>query len=228
MKIIVTGASGLVGAEVVRQAMMDNEIHEIIALVRRPLDIPHVPRQGGEKLRIVVHQNFLSYSMWAELFREQDACLWCLGISQSQVTEEEYHTITYDYTLEAAKAMLKANPSIAFLFVSGGGADSTEKSKTLFARVKGKTENALLRLPFKKLFIVRPGGIKPVHKNKNAALANKIMIPFFPILELLIPNMVISSVQLAKVLLHIAKHGAKKTLLENVDLKQVFQEISRH
>src|ERR1700716_3166945 len=100
MKIIVTGASGLVGAEVVRQAMMDNEMDEITALVRRPLDISHVPKQGGEKLRIVVHQNFLTYSTSAELFKEQDACLWCLGISQSQVSKEEYHTITYEYTLE--------------------------------------------------------------------------------------------------------------------------------
>jgi len=226
MKIIVTGASGLVGAEVVRQAMTDSEIHEITALVRRPLDIPHVPRQGGEKLHVVVHQDFLSYPTAAELFKAQDACLWCLGTSQSQVTPEEYHSITYDYTLEAAKAMLKANPSIAFLFVSGKGADSMETSKTLFARVKGKTENALRRLPFKKLFIVRPGGIKPIHRNKNAALANKLFIPLFPILELLLPNLVISSVELARVLLHIAKHGAPKTLLENLDLKRLFREIA--
>ncbi len=227
MKVLVTGASGLVGAEVVRQAMVDNGIHEITALVRRPLDISNVPKEGGEKLHIVVRQDFLSYSTSAELFKAQDACIWCLGISQSQVTKEMYHTITFDYTLEAARAMLKANPSIAFLFVSGQGADSTEMSKTLFARVKGKTENALLRLPFKKLFIVRPGGIKPIHRNKNAALANKMVTPLFPIFELFLPNLVISSVQLAKVLLHIAKHGAGKTLLENVDLKKLFQEIEK-
>ena len=126
------------------------------------------------------------------------------------MSKEEYHTITYDYTMEAAKAMLQANPSIAFVFVSGGGADSTEKSRTLFARVKGKTENALLRLPFKKLYMARPAGIKPIHQNRNAPLTNKIFIPLFPIFELLMPNLVISSVQLAKVLLHMAKHGATK------------------
>jgi len=227
MKILVTGASGLVGAEVVRQAMLDNGIDEVTALVRRPLDIPHVPKEGGEKLHIVVHQSFLNYSMSADLFKAQDVCVWCLGTSQTQVSKEEYHTITYDYTLEAGKAMLKAKPSIAFLFVSGGGADSTEKSKTLFARVKGKTENALRQLPFRKLFIVRPGGIKPIHRNKNAPLANKMLIPLFPVFELLMPHRVISSLQLAKVLLHIAKYGADKTILENADLKELFQKIEK-
>ena len=137
------------------------------------------------------------------------------------MSKEEYQTITYDYTLAAANAMLSVNPSIAFLFVSGEGADSTEKSRTLFARVKGKTENALQRLPFRKLVIARPGGIKPIHRNENAPWASKLFIPLFPIFELLSPQMVISSVQLAKVLLYLAKHGADKTILRNIDLKKV-------
>jgi uncharacterized protein YbjT (DUF2867 family) len=219
MKILVTGATGLVGAEVIRQAMGDPDVSEITMLVRRQPDIPFLPAVGGSKLGTIIHKDFLDYTSIEDVFRHHDVCLWCLGISQSQVSKEQYHTITYDYTIAAAHALLKTNPAMTFIFVSGEGADSTEKSKTLFAWVKGKTENELQRLPFKKLVIVRPGGIKPVHANPNAPWTNKIMIPLFPIFKLLMPNMVISSVELARVLLHLAKHDAPKILLRNIDLK---------
>jgi uncharacterized protein YbjT (DUF2867 family) len=213
MKIIVTGATGLVGAEVIRQAMNDPRITEIIALTRKATSLSH------PKLRTVIHSDFLDYSLLSDIFRNADACIWCLGISQSQVTKEQYHTITYDYTIKAANAMLYANPAINFIFVSGAGADSSEKSRTLFARVKGKTENALQKLPFKKLVIARPGGIKPIHKNPNTSLFNKLAIPLFPLMELIMPSMVISSVDLAKALLNLAEAGSEKVVLENPALK---------
>jgi uncharacterized protein YbjT (DUF2867 family) len=217
MKIIVTGATGLVGAEVVRQAILDNAITEITALVRKPLEFQH------PKVKTILHENFLDYTTLTEEFKRYDACLWCLGISQSQVNKEQYVNITYNYAVEAAKAMLKANPTIHFIFLSGMGADSMEKSKTLFARIKGKTENELLKMPFKKFHIVRPGGIQPIHKNKNTSLLNKIMIPIFPIFKLLMPGSVITSVELAKVMLHIAKNGAPKQLMENLDLQAIYK-----
>lgn len=167
----------------------------------------------------------MDYSTLSDVIKKHDAFLWCLGISQSQVSKEEYQTITYDYTIAAANAVEKVNPEMTFLFLSGMGADSSEKSKTIFARVKGKAENALLKMSFKKLFIVRPGGIKPIHKNPNTAFSNKMMIPFFPILELLYPAMVISSVQLAKVIVHIAKNGSEKQLMENTFLKEIAKNL---
>lgn len=215
MKIIVTGGTGLVGAEVIRQAIIDNDIQEVTAIVRKPLEIEH------PKVKTIIHTNYSDYSTLTEVFKQNDAFLWCLGISQSQVSKEEYNAITYDYTIAAAKAMQQTNPAATFLFVSGMGADSTEKSRTLFARVKGKTENELKRLGLKNLYIVRPGGIKPIHKNKNTAFTNKIMIPFFPLLKLLMPSGVITSVELAKVMLHIVKKGTELKLLENIDLKNL-------
>lgn len=161
-----------------------------------------------------------------ELFKNADACLWCLGISQSQVSKEQYHVITYDYAMAAANAMLNANPTISFLFLSGGGADSTEQSKTLFARVKGKTENALKNLPFKQLIIARPGGIKPITKNPNAPFVNKLVLPLFPIMELFAPSLVITSVDLAKALLYLVKNGTDKLILENVDLKNIAKSLN--
>ena len=220
MNIIVTGATGLVGAEVIREAIKDDGISSITALARRPLTIPQHP-----KLNTIIHKEFMNYSGLEKVFAINDACLWCLGISQSQVSKEEYHVITHDYTIAAAKAMLKANPVMTFMFLSGAGADPEEKSKTLFARVKGKTENELQRMPFKHLYITRPAGIRPIHKNPHTAFANKIMIPLFPLFELLTPSFVINSVQLAKAMLHIAKNGGDHVIYNNVELKEIAKNL---
>ncbi len=219
MNILVTGATGLVGAEVIRQAIADKDITGITALARRPLAIDH------PKLVTVPHKDFINYSGIGPVLSRQDACLWCLGISQSQVSKQEYEVITYNYTIAAAKAMVQANPAITFMFLSGAGADSQEKSKTLFARVKGRAENELQRLRIQKLYIARPGGIRPIHSNPRTAFVNKLMIPLFPLLELLTPAYIINSVQLARAMLHIVKHGSDKLIFENMDLKQIAAKL---
>ena len=218
LKIIVTGATGLAGSEVVRQALIDDRIAKVTALVRRPPSITH------PKLEVVLHDNYRDYSGLAQLFAANDACLWCLGISQTQVDKEEYVRITYDYVVTAAQAMLNANPGLTFVFLSGAGADSQEKARTLFARIKGKAENNLKRLPFKKLYIARPGGIIPVHRKENAAFFEKLLIPFYPLLQLVLPQLMISSVALAKAMLRLAEQGADKTIVENMALKKLAGE----
>ena len=210
----------MVGAEVIREAIKDIAISSITAIVRKPLEIEH------PKLKTVLHHDFMNYAALDEVFKSSDACIWCLGISQSQVSKEKYEQITYDYVVAAAEAMLKANPSIIFMFVSGGGADSTEKSRTLFARVKGKAENALLKMPFKKLYIARPAAIMPIHKNKNAAFAYKLMIPLFPILRILTPSYVITSVELAKAMLDIVKNGSNTNIFENKTLQEIYKKTN--
>lgn len=216
MKIIITGATGMVGSEVLKQSLLDADIKKVTAIVRKPLNIQN------PKLNVIIHSNFLDYSGLGEVFKEHDACLWCLGISQTKVkSEEEYHTITYDYAINAAKAMLQSNSSIGFLFLSGMGADSTMKSRTLFARVKGKTENDLIKLPFKQLYLLRPGGIKPSHWGGSSTLMEKIIYPLFPLFKILMPSSMITSTQLAKVMLQIAKHGSDKQLMENKSLLQI-------
>ncbi|MBL7702008.1 MAG: NAD(P)H-binding protein [Ferruginibacter sp.] len=221
MKIIVTGATGLAGSEVVRQAIADNNIQEIICLVRRPMEITH------PKITTIIHKNFLSYNDVEDHFRDCDACLWCLGISQMQVTKTQYAVITYDYTIAAAKAMLGANPDMHFIFLSGNGADRTEKSKVLFARLKGKTENALLQLMIKKLTIVRPDAIWPKHKNKNSPLAYKLAYPFFPLVEKFAPSKIIGSVQLAKAMLYLVNHPQAKNTWENMELRKLAEDHAK-
>ena len=213
MKVLITGATGMAGSEVVRQAINDDAITSIIALVRRPLEITH------PKITTVIHDDYSLYDDVKDHFRNSDACIWCLGISQLQVSKEQYAVITYDYTIAAAKAMLAVNPSIHFVFLSGNGADRSEKSKVLFARIKGKTENALLRSGLKKVTIARPDAIWPKHRNKRAPFAYKLVTPLFPLIELLTPRKIIGSVPLAKALLHLAKNPGEKNTFENMELR---------
>ena len=152
--------------------------------------------------------------------KNNDAFFWCLGISQSQVSKTEYEKITYDYTIAAASKVATVNSGIKFIFLSGAGADSSETSKTLFARVKGKTENRLKSMSLNKLYIVRPGGIKPLHKNPNTAFINKVMYLIFPLLEIIWPSMLIGSDTLAKAMLWIAKQDPSIQTFENNDLKK--------
>ena len=216
MNLLITGATGMVGAEVVRQAILDDDVSQVTCLVRREGNLQH------PKVKYIVHNNFLDYSGLAELFKQQDACIWALGVSQTQVGKEEYHQVTFDYTIAAAKAMLAAKPSIQFLFVSGEGSDTTEKSRALFARVKGKTENELMRMDFRQLIIARPGAIRPVHKNKNAPFAYKLLLPLFPVVQFFAPAVVISSVELALALIFLLKKGgAQKQLVEHKELKKL-------
>jgi uncharacterized protein YbjT (DUF2867 family) len=219
MNILVTGATGLVGAEVIREAIKDSHITRITAIARRPLTLQH------SKLETIIHQDFADYSRLQHVFKRHDACLWCLGVSQTQVNKEQYHVITHDYALAAAKAVMQANPPMTFLFVSGEGADTTEQSKTLFARVKGKTENALRRLGMQTLYIVRPGGIRPINKNPNAPFIYKLFLPLFPVLEAIRPSKVINSVQLAKAMLHIVKTKPDKIIFENIELKLIASRL---
>lgn len=215
MDIIVTGATGMVGSELIRQAIADPEINSILAISRSPVEIT------SPKLSVVLQSSFLHYDTLAAEFAKATACIWCLGISQAQVNREAYQQITYDYTIAAATAMLTANPAIRFVFLSGAGADSSEKSKTLFARVKGKTENALRAMAFTHLYIARPAGINPLHPNKKAPFVYKLFLPLLPLLKAIAPGLVIDSDDLARALLHLAKQGASQTILENRDLKKI-------
>lgn len=215
MNIVVFGATGTVGGEVVRQAIDNPGIHKITAVVRKSLDIKN------SKLQVVTHEDYMHYEALEGLFKNTDACFWCLGISQTQVNEQEYFTITHDYALKAGESIVRYNPGMTFVFVSGEGANQDGHASTLFGRVKGKTEQDLSQLPFKKLYVVRPAGIQPIHINKNTALVNKLVAPLYPLLRFIAPSLMITSVELAKAMLYIAEHGYGKTVIGNAELKKL-------
>jgi nucleoside-diphosphate-sugar epimerase len=215
MKIIITGATGLIGAEVVRQGIKDPDITELILLVRSEPEFKH------PKITVVLHKDFLDYTVAAEYFSKADAIAWCLGISQTQVSKTRYEIITHGYVDACIRFCMQVNPTIRFVFVSGDGADTTERSRTLFKRIKGKAENALLQSGLTNFFIVRPDAVNPRHKNKKAPLAYKLAYPFFPLVEKLAPHKIIWSDVLAKALIQIIKNGYEKNLLENVELREL-------
>lgn len=199
----------------VRQAVTDNDIEEVILLARNPYETKH------PKIREVIHKNFLDYKGLENIFKEADACLWCLGISQATVTKDQYFVITHDYAVAAARAMLDANPSITFLFLSGQGADSTEKSRILFARVKGQTENALRAMNFSKLLIFRPGGINAVTKRRNMSLQKKFETILVKTMKVVIPWTVVDTDVLAKAMLKSIKENTGLVIIDHRAIRRM-------
>ncbi|CAN0372781.1 unnamed protein product, partial [Phaeothamnion confervicola] len=149
-----------------------------------------------------------------------DACLWCLGISQNDTSKEEYVKITYDYALAAARAMRGSGDNFRFCFLSGAGADTTEKSPILFARIKGKTENALASLARPKAWHFRPGYIHAINTPPKKWF-ERWLEPLTPLFYRFLPSRIISTVELAKAMLAVARHGSAKTILDNDDIREL-------
>ena len=222
MKIIIFGATGLIGSECVRQAIEDKDVEQITAIVRRDLD----KNLASEKLKVIIHTDFLDYSTLTDAFVNHQGCIWALGISQNSVNEAEYITITHDYTIAAAKAIAAVNPNMRFVFVSGMGADSTEQSRFLFGRIKGKTENDLVKEgSLKETYTVRPAAILSSQPGINRPWFERAFQPVMQVMRLVKPSWVISSTGLARAILHIVKNGHHATLFQNQDLRDL---ISQH
>ena len=215
MRLILTGATGLVGAEVLRQSLADADIEKVTALVRRPLAITHA------KLATVMHDDFLQYDDVLPQLAGHDACLWCLGVSQRDVDEAEYIRITRDYAVAGAAAMLHVNPTLTFGFLSGAGASSTERSLMLFGRVKGQTESRLGELGLPHLYHFRPGYIEPSEPRARVRFEERFFAPFTPLLHRLLPSSLITSTDLARAMIHVAKHGADERILDNMALRRL-------
>ncbi|MBA4167493.1 MAG: NAD(P)H-binding protein [Chitinophagaceae bacterium] len=215
MKVLITGATGTAGSELVRQAISDPSITQILLLIRRASEF------SDPKIKEIIHNDFTNYDGLRNIFKETDACFWCLGISQSRVSKSQYYTITHDYVVAAAKAMLEANPEMTLLFLSGQGADSKEKSPVRFAKVKGKAENALIKLHPRKLFIVRPGGIIPTSRSGRESIYKRSESFMIKLMGAVFPWSVISTNDLALAMLKVAKEGYGKMILSHRNLKNL-------
>jgi uncharacterized protein YbjT (DUF2867 family) len=219
MRVILFGATGMVGQGVLRECLLDSGVERVLAVGRAATP------QRAEKLRNLVVDNFLDFSAVEPDLSGYDACFFCLGITSAGMTEADYRRVTYDVALAAARALVRINPGMTFVFVSGAGADSTERGRLMWARVKGQTENALLALPFKVVYVFRPAAIQPLHgiRSKTAWVnaAYAVLGPLYPLWKRLAPNYVTTTEQVGRAMLAVARRGAPKHVLENADINRL-------
>jgi uncharacterized protein YbjT (DUF2867 family) len=218
MKVIIFGATGMVGQGVLRECLRDPDV-KLILTIGRAASGQHHP-----KLRELVQQNLFDFSTIEPDLLGFDSCFFCLGVSSSGMTEDAYRRITYGITLAAAEVLAKFNPNMTFIYVSGQGTDSTERGRAMWARVKGQTENALLRLPLQ-AYMFRPGIIQPRHgivsKTKVYRIFYVILGPLLPALKAVFPSAVTTTEQIGRAMLKVAKRGAPKRILETADINSL-------
>ena len=216
MNVLILGATGMVGQGVLRECLLDGGVTRVVTLGRTPVG------QSHPKLRDVVHRDLMNLAPVEDQLRDLDACFYCLGASAAGLSEAEYTRINYDLTLAVAETLVRLDPDMTFVYVSGTGTDSTERGRTMWARVKGRTENALLRLPFKAAYMLRPGVIIPMHgvrsKTRLYHIFYTVLGPILPTLKKLFPRSVITTEQVGRAMLRLARSGYSKPVLEMSDL----------
>jgi uncharacterized protein YbjT (DUF2867 family) len=216
VNVILFGASGMVGQGVLRECLLDRDVETVLLIGRSSAG------RHDSKLREIVHKNIGDLTTIEGELSGYDACFFCLGVSSVGMTEAEYKRITFDLTIGAATTLARLNPSMTFIYVSGLGTDSTERGGTMWARVKGATENALLRMPFKAAYMFRPGYIQSMHNEMPRKRIAQIVIgalrPLAPLLLRLGPKYAITTERIGRAMLIAAKSGAPKKVLESVDI----------
>lgn len=212
IKTIVLGATGMVGEGVLHECLKHHEVESVLVINRKPCGVIH------EKLKEVIHKDFLDFSSIENQLAGYNACYFCMGVSSIGMKEKDYTRITYDLTLHVANTLLKNNNDMTFCYVSGVGTDSTEKGRSMWARVKGKTENDLIKLPFKAVYNFRPGFIKPTPGLKNAYKSYKYFTPFYPVLRKLFPNYVTTLEEIGLAMINVTLKGYSKQILECKDI----------
>jgi len=214
----------MVGQGVLRECLLDPEVETVLAIGR------NATAQQHEKLRGIVHNDLSDLSAIEGKLSGYDACFFCLGVSAVGMTEEAYRRVTYDLTISVARTLARLNPAMTFIYVSGSGTDSTERGRLMWARVKGKTENALLQMPFKAVYMFRPGYIQPLHgfrtKTKWYGAVYAMVGPLYPIWKVLFPKYVTTTECLGRAMLKVAKRGAPKSVLENQDIYSICRDGS--
>jgi len=219
VKVILFGATGMVGQGVLRECLLDPGVDSVLTIGRS------VTGQQQAKLHEIAQADLANLSTIEDRLSGYDACFFCLGVSAAGMTEEAYRRITYDLTIAVATTLARLNPAMTFVYVSGTGTDSTEHGRMMWARVKGKTENDLLRMPFKAAYMFRPGYIQPLHgiktKTKWYAAFYALMAPLYPMWKRLLPKYVTTTECIGRAMLKVASQGYSKPVLENPDINSI-------
>jgi len=219
MKVMIFGASGMVGQGVLRECLLDSGIDQVLSVGRSASGSTH------EKLSDILLADVTRLDGIANTLRGYDACLFCLGVSSAGMSEKRYTELTYDLTLSIARALVAVNPAMRFVHITGAGTDSSERGRSMWARVKGRTENALLALPFKSAHMLRPAIIQPLHgiRSKTALyrLAYVLLAPFMTLFKRFFPGYFTTSEQMGRAMISLARNGSPKRILETIDINAI-------
>jgi uncharacterized protein YbjT (DUF2867 family) len=219
MKVVLFGATGMVGSGALRECLLDPDVEAVLTVGRAPTGQSHA------KLRELVHKDMHDFSAVAGELAGYDACFFCLGITSAGMTEADYKRITYDIALAAANTLVEKNPDMTFIFVSGGGTDASEQGRSMWARVKGQTENAIARLPFKATYMFRPAIIQPLHGSQSKTTSYRILYAVFAplmwLLKVTWPSIITTTERVGRAMLEVAKRGSTRHILENRDINEI-------
>ncbi|WAC14318.1 NAD-dependent epimerase/dehydratase family protein [Dyadobacter pollutisoli] len=215
IKAIVTGVTGMVGEGVLHECLQHPEVESVLIINRKPSGVTH------PKLKEIVHADFFDISPIESQLSGYNACYFCLGVSSVGMKEPEYTKMTYTLTMHVAEVLSRQNPDMTFCYVSGASTDSTEKGKSMWARVKGKTENDLMKLPFSQVFAFRPGYLHPTPGLKNVLTLYKYIGWLYPVLKKLFPNSGTLLSELGQAMIHVTRFGYDKRILEVSDIETV-------
>jgi uncharacterized protein YbjT (DUF2867 family) len=219
MKVILFGATGMVGQGVLRECLLDPDVELVTTVGRSATGQQHL------KLKEVVHTDLWDFSALESELTGFDACFFCLGVSAAGMKEADYARVAYAITMAAAETLSRLNPQMTFIYVSGAGTDSSEQGRMMWARVKGKTENALLRLPFKAAYMFRPGFIQPLHGIRSKTAAYRVLYtlatPLLPVFRWAFPNSILTTKQIGRAMLEVTRNGAPKRVLESKDINAI-------
>ena len=222
MNVLLFGATGMVGQGVLRECLLDPDVQLVRSVGRTSTGIRH------PKLRETVHPDLWRYQEIEAELSGFDACFFSLGVSSAGMKAEQYEHITYGITLAAAETLCRLNPGMKFFYVSGAGTDSTEQGRSMWARIKGKTENALLRLPFAAAYMFRPGVIQPLYGARSKTASYRVLYtsarPFLSLLRRAFPNYVLTTEEIGRAMLTVARCGYSKPVLETRDIRAVLQD----
>ncbi|MCW3090096.1 MAG: epimerase [Ferruginibacter sp.] len=220
IRAIITGATGMVGEGVLHECLQHPQVEAVLVINRKPCDVQH------PKLKEIIHTDFFDFSPIKNQLPGYDACFFCLGISSVGVKEDVYYKMTYTLTMHVAEVLSEVNPGMSFCYISGAGTDSSEKGRSMWARVKGKTENDLAKLPFKQVYNFRPGFIKPTKGLKNTLSFYKYVDWLFPLGRALYPNGFCTLQELGLAMINVVVKGYKKNIIDGKDIIVLAKDVA--